>query len=148
METLSVSEARTTLKTLVDRVDGTHERVTLTRNGRPAAVLISPDDLESLEETLSVLSDPALMRQLDEAKAAVAAGDVLDHEGVAAAVIEFITGDLVHTPRRVGKPLHNELAGQWSARRGTYRVLYTVDDEHQAVTVLVIEHRSDVYRPR
>ena len=60
METLSVSEARTTLKTLVDRVDGTHERVTLTRNGRPAAVLISPDDLESLEETLSVLSDPAL----------------------------------------------------------------------------------------
>ena len=49
METLSVSEARTTLKALVDRVDGTHERVTLTRNGRPAAVLISPDDLESLE---------------------------------------------------------------------------------------------------
>jgi prevent-host-death family protein len=88
METLSVSEARTTLKTLVDRVDGTHERVTLTRNGRPAAVLISPDDLESLEETLSVLSDPALMRQLDEAKAAVAAGDVLDEAGLRALVAE------------------------------------------------------------
>ena len=88
METLSVSEARITLKTLVDRVDGTHERVTLTRNGRPAAVLNSPDDLESLEETLSVLSDPALMRQLDEAKAAVAAGDVLDHAGVRALVAE------------------------------------------------------------
>jgi mRNA-degrading endonuclease RelE of RelBE toxin-antitoxin system len=69
-------------------------------------------------------------------------------EGVAAAVIEFITGDLLRTPRRVGKPLHNELAGQWSARRGTYRVLYTIDDEHQAITVLVIDHRSDVYRPR
>ena len=88
METLSVSEARTTLKTLVDRVDGTHERVTLTRNGRPAAVLISPDDLESLEETLAVLSDPALMRQLDEAKAAVAAGDVLDEAGLQALVAE------------------------------------------------------------
>jgi antitoxin YefM len=88
METLSVSEARTTLKTLVDRVDGTHERVTLTRNGRPAAVLISPDDLESLEETLAVLSDPALMRQLDEAKAAVAAGDVLDEAGLRALVAE------------------------------------------------------------
>ena len=88
METLSVSEARTTLKTLVDRVDGTHERVMLTRNGRPAAVLISPDDLESLEETLSVLSDPALMRQLDEAKAAVAAGDVLDEAGLRALVAE------------------------------------------------------------
>ena len=88
METLSVSEARTTLKALVDRVDGTHERVTLTRNGRPAAVLISPDDLESLEETLSVLSDPALMRQLDEAKAAVAAGDVLDEAGLRALVAE------------------------------------------------------------
>ncbi|HZL01612.1 MAG TPA: type II toxin-antitoxin system Phd/YefM family antitoxin [Cellulomonas sp.] len=88
METLSVSEARTTLKTLVDRVDGTHERVTLTRNGRPAAVLISPDDLESLEETLSVLSDPALMRQLAEAKAAVAVGDVLDEAGLQALVAE------------------------------------------------------------
>jgi antitoxin YefM len=88
METLSVSEARTTLKTLVDRVDGTHERVTLTRNGRPAAVLISPDDLESLEETLSVLSDPALMRQLAEAKAAVAAGDVVDEAGLRALVAE------------------------------------------------------------
>jgi antitoxin YefM len=88
METLSVSEARTTLKTLVDRVDGTHERVTLTRNGRPAAVLISPDDLESLEESLAVLSDPALMRQLDEAKAAVAAGDVLDEAGLRALVAE------------------------------------------------------------
>jgi len=66
METLPVSEARSTLKTLVDRVARTHERVTLTRNGRPAAVLISPDDLEGLEETLEILSDPDLMRQITE----------------------------------------------------------------------------------
>ena len=69
-------------------------------------------------------------------------------EGVASAAIKFITGDLPRTPRRVGKPLHNELAGQWSARRGTYRVLYTIDDEHQAVTVLDIDCRSGVHRPR
>jgi len=69
-------------------------------------------------------------------------------EGVAGAVIEFITGDLLRTPRRVGKSLHNELAGQWSARRGTYRVLYTIDDDRKVVTVLVIDHRRDVYRPR
>jgi len=82
METVPVSEARSTLRALVERVEGTHERVTLTRNGRPAAVLISPDDLEALEETLAVLSDPDLMRQLAEAKHAVTAGDVVDEAGL------------------------------------------------------------------
>jgi antitoxin YefM len=84
METLPVSEARNTLKVLVDRVEGTHERVTLTRNGRPAAVLISPADLEELEETISVLSNPDLMRQLAEADAAVNVGDVVDEAGLRA----------------------------------------------------------------
>jgi len=84
METLPVSEARSTLKTLVDRVAGTHERVMLTRNGRPAAVLISPDDLEGLEETLEILSNPDLMRQITEGEAAVASGDVVDEAGLRA----------------------------------------------------------------
>jgi prevent-host-death family protein len=84
METLPVSEARSTLKTLVDRVAGTHERVTLTRNGRPAAVLISPDDLEGREETLEILSDPDLMRQIAEGEVAVASGDVVDEAGLRA----------------------------------------------------------------
>jgi antitoxin YefM len=84
METVPVSEARSTLRALVERVEGTHERVTLTRNGRPAAVLISPEDLEALEETLAVLSDPDLMRQLAEAKDAVVAGDVVDEAGLRA----------------------------------------------------------------
>lgn len=56
----------------------THERVTITRNGRPAAVLINPEDLEALEETLDVLSDPAAMQRLRAGEAAVAAGDVVD----------------------------------------------------------------------
>lgn len=67
-------------------------------------------------------------------------------EAVAAAVIEFITGDLIVNPRRVGRELRNELTGIHSARRGTYRVLYRINDEQREVTVLRVEHRSTVYR--
>lgn len=69
-------------------------------------------------------------------------------EPVAAAVVEFLTTTLIHEPRRVGKPLRRELAGVWSARRGTYRILYRVRDDTREVIVLRIEHRGDVYRPR
>jgi mRNA-degrading endonuclease RelE of RelBE toxin-antitoxin system len=68
-------------------------------------------------------------------------------EAVAAAVIEFLTGALVNNPRRVGKPLRGDLAGIHSARRGTYRVLYRINDDLREVAVLRIEHRADVYRP-
>ena len=66
-------------------------------------------------------------------------------EAVAAAVIEFMTGPLVSNPRRVGKMLRRELAGIWSARRGTYRVLYRINDHPKEVVVIRIEHRRDVY---
>lgn len=69
-------------------------------------------------------------------------------ERVAAAVVEFMLGPLCENPRRVGHPLQRELAGLWSARRGAYRVVYEIDDAEQRVTVLRIDHRSDVYRPR
>lgn len=68
-------------------------------------------------------------------------------ETVAAAVIEFLTGALVENPRRVGRELRRELAGIYTARRGTYRVLYRIDDEQHEVVVLRIDHRRDVYRP-
>ncbi|MEE9413707.1 MAG: type II toxin-antitoxin system Phd/YefM family antitoxin [Acidimicrobiales bacterium] len=61
----------------VDRVDREHERIVVTRNGRPAAVLISPDDLDSLEETLDLLGDQTAVKELVEAEAAIAAGDVV-----------------------------------------------------------------------
>ena len=67
-------------------------------------------------------------------------------ERVAAAIVELLTGDLLAAPRRVGKPLRRELAGIWSARRGSYRVLHE-DDERQRVVVLRIDHRADIYRP-
>jgi len=70
------------LSEVVDRVEHQHERVIITRNGHAAAVVISPDDLAQLEETLSVLSDPEALADIREADAAYARGDVL--RGVAA----------------------------------------------------------------
>ena len=66
-------------------------------------------------------------------------------EPVAAAVIEFITGALVQNPQRVGKPLRGELAGIHSARRGTYRVLYRINEPRVEVILLRIAHRNDAY---
>jgi mRNA interferase RelE/StbE len=68
-------------------------------------------------------------------------------ERVAAAIAELLTGDLLVAPRRVGKPLRRELAGIWSSRRGSYRVLYEIDEEKRRVVVLRIDHRADIYRP-
>jgi len=77
-----------------------------------------------------------------------AARAIAEHlpEVVSAAVIEFITGALIENPRRVGRQLRNELAGIHSARRGTYRVLYRIDETERIVTVLRIDHRGEVYR--
>lgn len=68
-------------------------------------------------------------------------------EPVAAAVIEFLTTALISKPHRVGKPLRDDLAGVWSARRGTYRVLYRIREDLREVVVLRVEHRRDAYRP-
>ena len=67
-------------------------------------------------------------------------------ETVAAAVIDFITGSLLDNPQRVGCELRIELAGIHSARRGTFRVLYRIDEDQREVTVLRVDHRRDVYR--
>jgi antitoxin YefM len=71
----SLSFVKAHLSELVDRVEQQQERIQLTRNGRVAAVLIHPDDLEGLEETLTVLSDGRLMAELEEARDAVRSGD-------------------------------------------------------------------------
>jgi mRNA-degrading endonuclease RelE of RelBE toxin-antitoxin system len=69
-------------------------------------------------------------------------------EKVATAVVEFLYGSLAASPHRVGKPLRLGLAGLHSARRGDYRIIYRIDDEHHRIEVVTIEHRSDAYRPR
>lgn len=67
-------------------------------------------------------------------------------KAVAAAAYEFITGPLLEEPHRVGKRLLPPLDDRFSARRGTYRVIYRIDDEACVVTVVDIGHRRDVYR--
>jgi mRNA-degrading endonuclease RelE of RelBE toxin-antitoxin system len=65
---------------------------------------------------------------------------------VAIAAYELITGPLLDDPHRLGKPLDPPMAPAWTARRGTYRILYVVDDSHRIVEVTAIRHRSDAYR--
>jgi len=64
------------------------------------------------------------------------------------AIGEFVYGDLAARPRRFGKPLQRELTGSHGAHRGTYRVLYRIDEDAQRIYILRVDHRSDVYRPR
>ena len=67
-------------------------------------------------------------------------------ESVAAACVEFLYGPLTENPYRVGAPLRKPFEGHWRARRGEYRVHYTIDDDARVVTVLDISHRRDAYR--
>lgn len=70
-------------------------------------------------------------------------------EKIAAAVHEFIMTTLLDNPHRLGKRLLlPPYEGTWSARRGSYRVLYEIDEESRTVTVTAVEHRSDAYRSR
>lgn len=69
-------------------------------------------------------------------------------ESVAAAVLEFCDSALAMNPYRVGKPLFGPLAGCHGALRGTYRVIYRIDDDSHTVQVLDIDHRADAYRTR
>lgn len=66
-------------------------------------------------------------------------------ETVATAAYEFITGPLLEAPYRVGKRLLPPLDDRFSARRGTYRIIYRIDDKTMTVTVVDIDHRRDVY---
>lgn len=77
MSTEPLRSVRDHLSEVVDRVERHHERVTITRNGHDAAVIISPEDLAQLEETVSVLNDPEALADIREADAAYDRGDVL-----------------------------------------------------------------------
>lgn len=77
LSTESLREVRDHFSEVVDRVEHEHDRVTVTRNGRPAAVILSPDDLAQLEETLEIHSDPQALADIREADAAYRGGDVV-----------------------------------------------------------------------
>lgn len=92
----------------------------MTSAGEPYELIVTPPAVRALQTTLS--------------------------ETVAAAVIEFLTGSLIQNPHRVGKPLRADLAGIYSARRGTYRVLYRINENRHQVVVMRIDHRRSAYR--
>jgi prevent-host-death family protein len=76
-DTMPFSEVKAHLSDLADRVELQHDRILVTRNGRPSFVLMSPDDLESLEESLDILRDDELMESLRRSRAEAAAGQRL-----------------------------------------------------------------------
>ena len=88
------------------------------------------------EEPYALIISPTARRQLSERLP----------EAVAFAAHEFVVGPLLTNPRRLGKRLQPPLDDRHSARRGTYRVLYRIDEEQRTVTVVDVVHRQDAYR--
>lgn len=76
--TTSLAHVKAHLSAIVGSVHDTHERVVITRNGEPAAVLVSPDDLASLEETVEILSSKTLMADLARARAEIESGETVE----------------------------------------------------------------------
>lgn len=84
MNTMPLSEVKARLSEIADEVDRTHERVHVTRNGRDYVVLVSAEDLASLEATIELLQDEDAMARVRAAEAAIAAGDVTTADEMAA----------------------------------------------------------------
>jgi prevent-host-death family protein len=78
MTTIPLADAKAHLSAVLDEVRDTHERVVITRNGRPEAVILAVSDLEALEETLDLLSTPGAVEQIRQAEADIAAGEAID----------------------------------------------------------------------
>lgn len=79
-DTLPLAEIKAHLSEIVDRVENEHHRVVLTRNGRAAAVIMSPEDLEALEDSLELLSDPKALKEINGARRDVARGKIVTGE--------------------------------------------------------------------
>lgn len=168
MTVLPLGEVKSHLSELVGRVHDHHERVTVTVHGRPSAVLVAPEDLRDDKATglirlragagrfclsggtcrddaatpVEVRGDAAsawyVLRTTPTVRRALS--ETLP-EAVAVAAYEFMTGPLLADPYRVGKRLLPPLDDRLSARRGTYRIIYRVDDRSRVVTVVDVAHR-------
>jgi len=82
METMPLADVKARLSAVLDEVRDTHERVVITRNGRPEAVLMSVGDLQALEETLDLLSTPGAIEQIRQAEDDLAVGEGIDADEV------------------------------------------------------------------
>ena len=87
-ETLPLAQIKAHLSEIVDRIEREHDRVVLTRNGRAAAVIISPDDLAVLEDTLELLSDPVAMDEIRLARREIADGHTVDADALRAKYLD------------------------------------------------------------
>jgi prevent-host-death family protein len=79
-DTLPLAEVKAKFSEMVDRVEQQHARITVTRNGRPAAVLMSPEDLASLEDTLELVSNPTALADIEQARQEAKSGKLLTAE--------------------------------------------------------------------
>lgn len=84
MTTLPLSEVKARLSEIAEEVATTHERVQVTKNGRDYVVLLASEDLESIEATLELLSDPEAMARIRDSDQDIENGDVLDERAVRA----------------------------------------------------------------
>lgn len=84
MKTVPLSEAKDKLSGLVDEAETTHEIITITRHGHPAAVLMAADDLESLQETLHWLSQPGVAESVAAAEREHTAGQTISGDDLRA----------------------------------------------------------------
>lgn len=82
MSTLPLSEAKARLSELAEEVATTHARLQITKNGRDYVVLLAADDLESIEATIELLSDPDAQARVARAEGDIAEGDILDESAV------------------------------------------------------------------
>ena len=80
MTTIPLADAKARLSAVLDEVRDTHERVVITRNGRPEAVILSVSDLEALEETLDLLATPGALEEIRAAEAEIARGEAIGAE--------------------------------------------------------------------
>jgi prevent-host-death family protein len=88
MSTMPLVEVKNHLSEVISNVQRTHERVTVTKNGRPAAVILAAEDLEALEETLAVLSNPELRHQIEQSQDDLAAGRTVAEDDLAEAMAD------------------------------------------------------------
>ena len=82
MRSLTITEVKAHLNELVDDAQSTHEQIVITKHGRPAAVIVAADDLESLQETVYWLSRPGIRESVADADAAIAAGDTVGSDAL------------------------------------------------------------------
>jgi antitoxin YefM len=80
MRTLTVTEVKARLNELVDDAESTHEQIVITKHGRPAAVIVAAEDLESLQETVYWLSQPGVRESVAEAEADIEAGNTVSSD--------------------------------------------------------------------